>query len=128
MSHPRLIRYWTKLANLVLLCRVHHRLVHEEGFAVGQGKEGLVFRAPDGRRVEDVPRQRVLMYDPVLTLITSQAELGITPRTTVPEWMGEAPAYDRITDALWRRDHRAEANSLRGPEAIPVHDSTSASR
>ena len=97
----------TKLNNLVLLCRVHHRLVHEEGFSVEQTVGGLGFRAPDGRRVEDVPIQRVLLHDPVLALMRGHADRGITARTCVPEWMGEAPAYDWITDALWRRDHRS---------------------
>lgn len=104
------IEHWinggeTKLANLVLLCRVHHRLVHEEGFTVTRTSAGLVFHAPDGRRVEEVPRQRVLAHDPVLALMSSQTDRAITARTCIPEWMGEAPAYDWITDALWRRDH-----------------------
>jgi hypothetical protein len=106
------IHHWvnggeTKLDNLVLLCRVHHRLVHEEGFCVEHTATGLAFRAPDGRRVEDVPIQRVLLHDPVLALMRAHATRAITARTCVPEWMGETPAYDWITDALWRKDHRS---------------------
>ena len=104
------IHHWThggetNLDNLVLLCRVHHRLVHEEGFTVEQTASGLVFRAPDGRRVEDVPVQRVLLHDPVLALMRGHADRGINARTCIPEWMGETPAYDWITDRLWRKDH-----------------------
>lgn len=55
------LRHWarggeTKLDNLLLLCRHHHRLVHERGFAV-QGLPGgqIRFRRPDGAVIEHVP-------------------------------------------------------------------------
>jgi len=39
----------TTLSNLTLLCRRHHRAVHEEGYAVARGSDGaLRFRRPDG--------------------------------------------------------------------------------
>lgn len=46
------IRHWvdggpTNLDNLVLLCRRHHRLVHEGGFGVRCDAERLVFTRPD---------------------------------------------------------------------------------
>jgi hypothetical protein len=69
------------------------------------GAGDLVFRAPGGRRVEDVPTQRLLMHDPVLALMSANKGRGITARTCIPEWMGETPAYDWITDSLWRKDH-----------------------
>ena len=46
----------TRLANLVLLCGRHHRLVHEGGFGVARKPDGgIVFRRPDGRVVPTVP-------------------------------------------------------------------------
>jgi hypothetical protein len=50
------IRHWadggpTCLDNLTLLCRRHHRAVHEGGFTIVQG----VFYRPDGTRVEITP-------------------------------------------------------------------------
>jgi hypothetical protein len=51
------IHHWahggeTKLNNLVLLCRHHHRLLHEGGFRVERRSGGgLRFRRPDGRPV-----------------------------------------------------------------------------
>jgi hypothetical protein len=49
------IRHWahggpTTLDNLVLLCRRHHRLVHEGGFALERDRRSgrLSWRAPDG--------------------------------------------------------------------------------
>ena len=52
------IRHWarggeTKLANLVLLCRRHHRFVHEGGYSVD---ETISFRDPWGGVIPDVPR------------------------------------------------------------------------
>ena len=110
------IQHWadggeTKLDNLVMLC-THHRLVHEEGFTVGRDTAGqLVFRTPDGQRVEDAPKYRVLAADPVFALVEANLALGIGPRTIVPEWFGEKPDYNWITDALWRRDARAQPAS-----------------
>lgn len=55
------IHHWarggeTKLDNLLLLCRHHHRLVHERGFTVERvGDDGLRFRRADGRKLDVVP-------------------------------------------------------------------------
>jgi hypothetical protein len=56
------IEHWahggeTSLRNLVQLCRHHHRLLHEGGYAVERGPDGrLTFRRADGRRISDCPR------------------------------------------------------------------------
>jgi hypothetical protein len=42
----------TSLANLVLLCRPHHRLVHQR-FRVEAVGEGFVFRRFDGTALDD---------------------------------------------------------------------------
>jgi hypothetical protein len=55
------IRHWahggpTILSNLVLLCRYHHRAVHEEGYQVARGENSaLAFHRPDGQLVLEVP-------------------------------------------------------------------------
>ncbi|HEY2993146.1 MAG TPA: DUF222 domain-containing protein [Methylomirabilota bacterium] len=55
------IRHWaaggpTTLSNLVLLCRRHHRSVHEDGFQVERRTDGEVeFRRPDGRVLPNAP-------------------------------------------------------------------------
>jgi hypothetical protein len=46
----------TSLDNLVLLCRRHHRAVHEGGFELRQHDDGtLTFFRPDGRVLEPCP-------------------------------------------------------------------------
>jgi hypothetical protein len=58
------IQHWahggeTKLSNLLLLCRHHHRLIHEGGFSVEHKPgRGTIFRRPDGRRIPAVARPR----------------------------------------------------------------------
>jgi hypothetical protein len=47
------VRHWadggeTGLSNLVLLCRAHHRLVHNRGFGVQMVGDSPVFTRPDG--------------------------------------------------------------------------------
>jgi hypothetical protein len=52
------VRHWadggeTSLSNLILLCRPHHRLVHEGGFGVEMVEGRPMFRRPDGSVMED---------------------------------------------------------------------------
>jgi hypothetical protein len=55
------VRHWseggaTRLDNLVLLCRRHHRAVLEGGFSVICGRDGaLTFLCPDGAPLQVVP-------------------------------------------------------------------------
>lgn len=47
----------TRLDNLVLLCRRHHRAVHEGGFDLERRADGTVqFYAPDGRPIDTSPQ------------------------------------------------------------------------
>ena len=45
----------TSLDNLVLLCRRHHRLVHEGGYGIDRGWNSATFVRSDGRRIEESP-------------------------------------------------------------------------
>ncbi|HEU5190648.1 MAG TPA: HNH endonuclease signature motif containing protein [Methylomirabilota bacterium] len=55
------IQHWahggpTTLANLVLLCRRHHRAVHEDGYRITREEDGkLTFLRPDGRPLPESP-------------------------------------------------------------------------
>jgi HNH endonuclease len=65
--HAHHVQHWAKggatsKGNLVLLCRFHHRLVHEDGFTIHRGRDGTFeFRSPDRRRITEAPRRS---YDP----------------------------------------------------------------
>ena len=92
------IEHWadggeTRLDNLVLLCRLHHRAVHEEGFGVAFTGDGRVhFRWPDGQAFPDAPQAPRLTGDPVTALERKheRMELGIDPWTSTALWRGES--------------------------------------
>jgi hypothetical protein len=82
----------TTLSNLALLCRLHHRAVHEEGFQVDREPDGaLRFRRPDGRTVPEVPASVPVPHDPVDAVLKRSEEdgLGIHARTACAGWLGE---------------------------------------
>jgi hypothetical protein len=91
------IRHWahggpTTLSNLALLCRRHHRAVHEEGYQVERQVDGeLRFRRPDGRLVPDVPLSPPVPDDPVAQLRARNEAVGVSvdATTTRPTWLGE---------------------------------------
>jgi Domain of unknown function (DUF222)/HNH endonuclease len=89
------IRHWahggpTKLSNLAMLCRKHHRAVHEEGYQVERQADGqLCFRRPDGRPLPDVPAAPAVPATPCETQRAQQGRLHIDARTAMPGWEGE---------------------------------------
>jgi hypothetical protein len=83
----------TKLDNLVLLCRRHHRAVHEEGVRVelAEGGKAVRFFGPSGRAIPEAPQPPALPAEPVRELVRVHRERGITPDawTATPLWHGE---------------------------------------
>ncbi len=102
------IRHWaqggpTTLENLTLLCRHHHRAVHERGFQVERLADGtLRFRWPDGRPVPEVPPPAPVPEDPVAGLRACHEALGlrIHARTGCPNWAGERLDVAYVIDVL----------------------------
>ena len=91
------IEHWsdggaTRLDNLVLLCRRHHRAVHEGGVRVAAGEGGaLVFHQSDGMRVPNTATAAV----PV-----DLADLQ--PGSPPPAWDGTPLDVAWAIDVLWR--------------------------
>ena len=91
------IRHWaqggpTTLSNLTLLCRRHHRAIHEGGYQVDRQPDGdLRFRRPEGRVLPEVPAPPEVRGDPVDGLrARHDAEGGcLHARTAMPGWLGE---------------------------------------
>src|SRR5437868_5273855 len=91
------IRHWahggpTALSNLALLCRRHHRAVHEEGYDLERQPDGeLCFRRPDGRILPESPPPAAVPADPVEALRAQHdaQHLRIHARTAMPGWLGE---------------------------------------
>ena len=115
------IKHWagggeTRFDNLVLLCRRHHRAVHEEGFTVeivGSGDPrvsersdgtNIRFHWPDGRPFPEVPPAPKLPDDPVRALEAENGRLGLRvgPETTTPHWNGERFDVGWAIHMLWR--------------------------
>ena len=105
--HAHHLRHWidggkTCLYNLVLLCRFHHRAVHEGGYWL-QGAPGkdLRFTRPDGRVM--VARTAYLESGTDLFTENQRAGLSIAPDTLTPSWYGDAIDFQSCIDALVTR-------------------------
>src|SRR4029077_14549319 len=102
------IRHWaqggpTTLSNLALLCRRHHRAVHEEGYRVDRQPDGeLCSRRPDGRAVPDVPWPPQTPPDPesAVRMFNDEAGIVVGPRTATPLWQGERLNVGYAIDVL----------------------------
>lgn len=114
----------TKLDNLVLSCRSHHRAVHEGAIRLERvGGEGLPpvpgrirFRRPDGGLVPVAPRPPSLPDDPTAALVRAHRERGIAPdgSTTTSGWWGERLDLGMAVDAF-RRLGRADDGGREAP-------------
>ena len=93
----------TTLSNLAMLCRRHHRAVHEEGYQLARLPDGeLQFRRPDGRVLPDIPSPPRVPDDPeaALRALNDAEGLVLHARTAMPLWLGERLDLGYAIDVL----------------------------
>jgi hypothetical protein len=103
----------TKLSNLTLLCRFHHRLIHEGGFSIERTDDGVfVFKRPDGSRIEAAGRSRGNASGSIqgLKACNAQRGLSIDPNTAASRWGGEMLDYDIAIRGLFQMRDQARAS------------------
>lgn len=86
-----------------MLCRRHHRAVHEEGFQVERLANGeLRFQWPNGQLLPEVPAMAPVAVDPITALRAEHSALGlhIDARTSMPAWAGERLDLGYAIDVL----------------------------
>jgi Domain of unknown function (DUF222)/HNH endonuclease len=103
------IQYWsnggrTKLANLISLCKYHHKLVHDRGYLIDPESGGaFIFYRPDGAAIPASPP-----LPPADGTIEGCHDADITPDTIIPAWYGERLDLDHaIYVCLANAENRA---------------------
>jgi Domain of unknown function (DUF222)/HNH endonuclease len=108
------IRYWsnggeTSLANLLSLCKTHHKTVHAHDIVIAGGKDGFAFYTRDGTPVPASPKLPEASGD-----IASCHHAVITPATIVSPCSGERLDLNMaiwvcLTNAKIKADRRVQA-------------------
>jgi hypothetical protein len=98
------IEHWldggeTSLDNTVLLCRRHHRYLHEHGFAVECAGDGLLFRDPGGRLVPAQGARCEVAID-LAAVAANWSGRAVTADANAPGWDGQRVDYDLCVAAL----------------------------
>ncbi len=110
----------TKLSNLVLLCRRHHRLLHEGGFSVRMSEDGAVrFFHRRGRPLEQSPAPPPVGLHAARELVEHLENAGIliTGNESMPTWDGRPLDLPYIMECLWRPPPHLEAVVAREQES-----------
>jgi hypothetical protein len=102
----------TSLSNVLLLCRRHHRAMHEEGFSMELAPNGEArFYRPDGRPLPEAPALPVVAGEPVPALVSRLASHGVAVEAgeTLPSWWGGPVDYAWEIDWLRSQDRQSPA-------------------
>ena len=95
----------TRLQNLVLCCRFHHRGLHEEGFQVVADAAGqFQFLRPDGVPLPAEPPSASWEGAPLAPTDARLAAAGVSigPHTATPDWYGEPLNLSAALAVLWQ--------------------------
>jgi hypothetical protein len=108
------VQHWaaggaTRLDNLVLLCRRHHRFVHEEGWTIAHGtddaNDAFRFIRPNGTPLDAAPSSPRWATDapPLAPTLTRLRAQGLSPGTdtTTPHWDGTRLDVSWAIGVLW---------------------------
>jgi hypothetical protein len=88
------IRHWaqggpTTLSNLAILCRFHHRAVHEEGYRIERQPDGtLQFQRPNGWVLPAVPSPIEVPGDAAGVIRAQNEAQGVVVHAHPPAWLG----------------------------------------
>lgn len=102
----------TKLSNLVLLCRRHHRLLHEGGFSVRMSEDGSVqFFHRRGGPLERSPAPPPVGLHAARELVEHLENAGIliTGKESMPTWDGRPLDLPYVMECLWKPPPHLEA-------------------
>ena len=106
----------TKLSNLVLLCRRHHRLLHEGGFNVRMSEDGAVqFFHRRGRPLEESPAPPPVGLHAARELVEHLENAGIlvTGKESMPSWDSRPLDLPYVMECLWKPPPHLEAAAAR---------------
>ncbi|MDZ7826631.1 MAG: DUF222 domain-containing protein [Gammaproteobacteria bacterium] len=115
------IHHWadggeTSLENLLLLCRHHHRLVHEEGFSCERAADGRIrFRLPDGGLLPEAFRLKLGHYLDLVDL-NRRSGLNVSAETCNGGWDGQPWDCCETVGHVWAATTGSIASAVLQPE------------
>jgi hypothetical protein len=125
------IEHWadggeTKLSNLVTLCRLHHRLVHEGQIRIETPPQGgWRFVRPDGRHYEVIRRTAPAYTGEELAHTHADLGIHIDRDTAATRWRGERMDYELGVWVLCQQAARARRSREGGVPGASNASSTS---
>jgi hypothetical protein len=129
------IEHWanggeTKLSNLVTLCRLHHRLVHEGEITIeSMDGGGWRFLHPDGRHFEVVRYSGPAYHWENLEATHAELGIHIDSNTAATRWRGERMDYELGVWVLCQQAARGRNTAVSpapSPDDVPAETSASA--